>query len=228
MSNHIALASVRRLSAHGWQTLACAAARICYGWTVLISSLRAAFFPQTRLSSWRRFGASLWDRIPYQHEVLPHRYGTHTDDPSQGTVESVLGEADRDRGAHATTVESGGIRQARVDRDEFRCGPCARFLRRTAARVLGILSTPTAHRTGDYAGQSLGEQKEEKTHRRWSGASLLTIVTESGKKTRCGSRSQSTLSCHPPLAYYSSFLQRTPCFLGTNHWGLFSTGRVGY
>ena len=33
MSSFLALASSRRLSALGWQTLACATARICYGWS---------------------------------------------------------------------------------------------------------------------------------------------------------------------------------------------------
>jgi hypothetical protein len=176
MSSFLALASWRRLSALGWQTLACAAARFCYGWRYKspLFPLKSRFIPLRRLFSLHSL--CQWN------EVIPHAYGTHTDDPSQGTVKSILSETDSNGGAHAPAVESERIRQARVDRDQFRRSTRAGALCRTAASVLGVLSASSAHRTGDYAGQSLGQQEETLTRRRGGGASLLTIVTRSGTK----------------------------------------------
>src|SRR6185436_4594439 len=178
----LALASLRRLSALGWQTLACAAARICYGWSCKSSPLfKSRSIPTGRLFSVCTIGASFWNSHYHKNEVIPHHYGTHTDDPSQGTVESVLSKTHSNSRENSATAKSGRIGQTRVDCDQFRCSPCADFIHRTAAAILGIFSAISAHRAGDCSRQSLGQQEEEVRRRR-----LLTIITESSTGTKCG------------------------------------------
>lgn len=133
-------------------------------------------------------------RILSRGEVLPHHYGTHTDDPSQSThtddpsqrtAKSVLGEANTDGRADFATVESKRIGHAGVDRNEFRRRPGADFLRRTAARVLDILSAASAHRAGDCRRQGVGEQEAEVRRWRVFGASPPILVTGSSIETGC-------------------------------------------
>jgi hypothetical protein len=110
-------------------------------------------------ASWRRLRASLGNSLSRTLEVLPHYYGTSTNDPSHRATESVLGEAHTNSRAGITAVKSGCIGCVRVDRHQFSYAAGIDFLRRAAAGVVGSIRVASARRAGDCTRESVGEQE---------------------------------------------------------------------
>jgi hypothetical protein len=131
-------------------------------------------------ASWRRLRASLGNSLSRALEVLPHYYGTSTNDPSYRATESVLSEAHPDGRAGVTAVESGCIGRAGVDRHQFSHVAGIDRLRREAAGVLGIIRAASARGAGDRWWESLGKQEA-----RVEESAFLSNVTRSGVKRRC-------------------------------------------
>jgi hypothetical protein len=111
--------------------------------------------------SLRRLRSGTSSARPRGHnEVLPHDYGTYKKDPFYRTAEGLLSESHTDRRTPAAPAQSGCIRHAGVDREQFSAAPGVARVCRAATLLMGCYHAVSVRRAGDCMRQSLGAQEE--------------------------------------------------------------------
>jgi hypothetical protein len=121
-----------------------------------------------------RSGTSQKSRLISAEEVLPHNYGTNTQDPSRRDVESLHSETHAGHGTDPPPAVAGCLGRAGVDGEQFGHDPGTPVLRRATPAGVDSCRALSVRRAGDCARQSVGEEE-------------AGVVTGNGKRKGWGS-----------------------------------------